>query len=97
MSWVGGAIVVLKREVFETLAATGTVPEYDFQLPGGTVKIAGFFNNISSADGSEHLGEDISFCRRYTRAGGKVHAYHGDGIEHFWHYWVPRISRTDPR
>ena len=81
--WVGGAVVVLKREVFDTIAATGTVQEYDFGLPGGNVRIAGFFNNITSDDGSKHLGEDISFCHRYTAAGGKVHAYRGDGIEHF--------------
>lgn len=80
--WIGAGFLVLQRAVFEAIDRTGQCPRYRFEVPGRQQMLTGYFDNLADTDGTR-LGEDISFCRRYTDTGGKVFAYHGQGITHY--------------
>jgi hypothetical protein len=62
---VGSTFMLIKREVFETLAKRH--PELH------TKKGVGYFEHL--IDDGDVFSEDLSFCRRWRKAGGDIHVY----------------------
>jgi hypothetical protein len=66
---VGTAMVMLRREAVEKMARA--YPEVEHVDTDGRLQV-GLFNHIIESDTRRLLGEDISFCRRWTSLGGKI-------------------------
>lgn len=66
---VGGAFMLIRREVFSTLAEK--YPELEFIDPDDRSTSYGFFDRLTVEKRSH--GEDYSFCIRARQAGFKIH------------------------
>ena len=78
---IGGGVLFIRREVFETLETAGLAPAYEHSSPAGAASFRGYFNPVVTD--RELTGEDFAFCQRYRRAGGRIYAYKGEGVSHF--------------
>ena len=78
---IGGGVLFIRREVFETLDSAGLAPGYEHSSPGGVTSFRGYFNPVVTDQ--EMTGEDFAFCQRYRQAGGRIYAYKGEGVSHF--------------
>lgn len=79
---VGAGILLLRRDVFETLdRVDDTIP----MVPGptGGKPIKTYFDRVYLKKRGGYLSEDHSFCHRWrNKAKGRVFAYAGRGITH---------------
>lgn len=64
---IGGAFLLLRREVFTEIAAGGEVSSY----VKDEKKITGYFDHMSVGDA--RLAEDRAFCRRWRNVGGDIY------------------------
>lgn len=80
---VGAGILLLQRDVFETLdRVDDTIPTVLGAAGGKPIKA--YFDRVYLEKRGGYLSEDHSFCHRWrTKAKGKVFAFAGRGITHF--------------
>lgn len=79
---VGAGILLLRRDVFETLdRVDDTIPTVPGPTDGRPIKA--YFDRVYLKKRGGYLSEDHSFCYRWrTKAKGKVFAFAGRGITH---------------
>jgi len=79
---VGAGILLLRRDVFETLDKLDlTIPTITH--PGSGSPIKGYFDRVYLKDRGGYLSEDHSFCFRWrNKAKQPLFAYSGCGITH---------------
>lgn len=78
VSRIGTGIILISVHALQKLAATGTLRVDNTRKTG---PIYGFFDRITQPDGSK-LGEDKSFCDRWTACGGEIYAIIDEEIGH---------------
>jgi hypothetical protein len=75
---VGGAFMLLRRAVFETMESRH--PELQFLTDGASALQTGFFNR-AIIEGI-HYGEDRIFCKRWRDGGGEIHLLADASLTH---------------
>jgi hypothetical protein len=74
---VGTGLMLIKREVFETLRPDTPVSKLGSVVVGqikSTDNVYHFFDTAVDANTGEFLSEDYAFCQRWRAKGGKVYA-----------------------
>jgi hypothetical protein len=77
LSAIGMGITLIRREVFEEMAAkkaapARTVPVTAGEILEGDVLHYGFFDHLFSEESKSLLSEDLSFCSRWCGCGGEI-------------------------
>lgn len=68
---IGTGFLLIAREAFDALGASGSLPRYDF--PAGKLKLTAFFRHFFGDD--PPADPDHVFCHRWRDAGGEVWAF----------------------
>jgi len=103
VSSIGFGCVLIARAAFETMTASGSIPEFE-NMHG---RYRGFFHpRREDIANNEHFGEDVVFCRRWRiDCGGRIWAYAGLPVYHIGDYgfggafkdhWQTVITRAPP-
>lgn len=92
---LGTGVMLIQRSVFETIRGAcpelwvdGVPERLASQHPGLRSGILQAFNPMPSASGLL-MGEDVSFCRRWTGLGGELWGCFTERVSHYGHemYW----------
>lgn len=71
---IGTGCLLIQRQVFERLAAQGSLPKLSGPIEGGSQAprlLHDFFGRVTLKDGSR-LSEDYSFCARIAEIGQEI-------------------------
>jgi hypothetical protein len=83
---VGMGLCLIERGVFAGLLATGRITrlaKHDLGADGLQGPLFGLFDPLPSAETSQHLSEDFSFCERWaTWCNGEVWALANEAVSH---------------
>ena len=88
MQELPGGCLVIRKGVFEKMWSK--IPSirqakdvYDVEQTLGLTRLIRCFDNIQN--GTMKFSEDISFCKRWTSIGGKIHALFDVPVSHYGH------------
>lgn len=77
---IGLGLCLIARSVFNDMISAGGIRRDAKLRPGVRYPVYGFFDHI--VEGDEWFEEDVSFCLRWTRLGGRIFALTSETIGH---------------